>query len=153
MNKLAADPSQPYRSLIAGYTDAIRASDGKANIALLFVAFMMGPILYNYPRIPTYLPIPIILLPFLISYLCLFLVLIPRYPKRGAKNFVVSRTATAADFQNVTETEDEIEQLKLRCAVLSELLWWKSLYLRISFILSMICIVATVFLLLYVWYG
>ena len=153
MNKPAPDPLQPYRSLIAGYTDSIRALDNKANIALLFVAFMMGPILYNYPRLPAYLPIPFILLPFLISYLCLFLVLIPRYPKRGAKNFLVSRTATAADFQNVAETEDEIEQLKLRCAVHSEILWWKSLYLKISFILAMVCIVATIFLLLYVWYG
>lgn len=153
MNKPVADPLQSYKSLIAGYTDAIRASDGKANIAILFVAFMMGPILYNYPRIPPYLPIPIILLPFLVAYLCLFLVLIPRYPKRGAKNFVVSRTATMADFENVSETEDEIEQLKLRCAVLSELLWWKTIYLRISFILAMICTVAAIFLLLYVWYG
>lgn len=153
MNKPAPDPTQPYRGLIAGYTDAQRASDNKANIALLFVAFMMGPILYNYPRLPPYLPIPFVLLPFLIAYLCLFLVLIPRYPKRGAKNFLVSRLATAADFENVTETEDEIEQLKLRCAVQSEILWWKTLYLRIAFILSMVCIVATVFLLLYVWYG
>ena len=88
MNKPASDASQPYRSLIAGYTDAIRASDFKANIAILFVAFMMGPILENYPKFPTYLPIPIVLLPFLIVYLCLFLVLIPRYPRRGSKNFL-----------------------------------------------------------------
>jgi hypothetical protein len=153
MNKNADDPSQPYRSLIAGYTDAIRALDGKANIAILFVAFMMSPILYNYPRFPAYLPIPFILLPFLISYLCLFMVLLPRYPKRGAKNFIVARAATAAHFEHVTETEDEIEQLKLRCAILSELLWWKSFYIRISFVLSMICIVVTIFLLLYVWYA
>ena len=153
MNKIAADPAQPYRSLIAGYTDAIRASDFKANIAILFVAFMMGPILYNYPRFPSYLPIPFVLLPFLIVYVCLFLVLIPRYPRRGAKNFLVSRTATAADFANVAETEDEIEQLKLRCAVLSELLWWKTLYINISFFVSMICIVLTIFLLIYVWYA
>ncbi len=64
----------------------------------------------------------------------LFAVLIPRYPRRGSKNFLVSRTATADDFVNVAETEDEIEQLKLRCAVLSELLWWKTLYIRISFV-------------------
>ena len=153
MNKTAPDPSQPYRSLIAAYTDTIRQQDFKANIAILFVAFMMGPILYNYSRFPAYLPIPFILLPFLIAYLCLFLVLIPRYPKRGARNFLVSRTATPADFENVSETEDEIEQLKLRCAVLSELLWWKTFYIRVSFILAMVCIVATIFLLLYVWYG
>jgi hypothetical protein len=153
MSKSPADPSQPYRSLIAGYTDAIRASDFKANIAILFVAFMMGPILGNYTRFPSYLPIPFVLLPFLIVYLCLFLVLIPRYPRRGAKNFLVSRTANAEDFLNVGETENEIEQLKLRCAVLSELLWWKTLYIRISFMLSMVCIVLTIFLLTYVWYA
>ncbi len=152
MNKPASDPSQPYRSLIATYTDSIRASDFKANIAILFVAFMMGPILGNYTRFPSYLPIPFVLLPFLIVYLCLFLVLIPRYPKRGSKNFLVSRTATAGNFENVAETQDEIEQLKLRCAVLSELLWWKRLYINIGFIVSMVCIVLTIVLLLYVWY-
>ena len=152
MNKPPSDPSQPYRSLIAGYTDAIRASDFKANIAILFVAFMMGPILGNYTRFPTFLPIAIVLLPFLIVYLCLFLVLIPRYPKRGSRNFLVSRTATAADFRDVVELEDEIEQLKLRCAVLSELLWWKTLYINIGFVVSMVCIVITLGLLLYVWY-
>ena len=98
MNKNPADASQPYRSLIAGYTDAIRASDFKANIAILFVAFMMGPVLGNYTRFPSYLPIPFVMLPFLIVYLCLFAVLIPRYPRRGSKNFLVSRTATAGDF-------------------------------------------------------
>jgi hypothetical protein len=152
MSTSAADPTQPYRGLIAGYTDAIRASDFKANIAILFVAFMMGPILGNYTRFPSFLPIPFVLLPFLIVYICLFMVLIPRYPRRGSKNFLVSRTASAADFENVSETEDELEQLKLRCAVLSELLWWKTLYIRISFVVSIICIVLTAFLLMIVWY-
>jgi hypothetical protein len=152
MNKTAADPTAPYRSLIAGYTDAIRASDFKANIAILFVAFMMGPILYNYTRFPSYLPVQLVLLPLLTVYLCLFMVLIPRYPRRGSKNFLVSRTATAADFLNVTETEDEIEQLKLRCAVLSELLAWKTLYLKTAFIVSIVSIIATMILLVYIWY-
>jgi hypothetical protein len=154
MNKVtvAADPSQPYRGLIAAYTDSIRASDFKANIAILFVAFMMGPILGNYTRFPSYLPIPIVLLPFLVVYLCLFMVLIPRYPRRGSKNFIVSRTANPADFEDVAEIEDEIEQLKLRCAVLSELLWWKTFYVNISFIVAITSIIATIFLLLYIWY-
>jgi hypothetical protein len=112
----------------------------------------MGPVLGNYTRFPSYLPIPIVMLPFLIVYLCLFAVLIPRYPRRGSKNFLVSRTAAAGDFANVAETEDELEQLKLRCAVLSELLWWKTLYIRISFSVSMLSIILTIFLLIYVWY-
>ncbi len=152
VNKPATDISQPYRSLIAGYTDAIRACDFKANIAILFVAFMMGPILGNYTRFPSFLPIAVVLLPFLIVYLCLFLVLIPRYPRRGSKHFLVSRTATTADFADVAESEDELEQLKLRCAVLSELLWLKTLYINIGFSVSMACIVITLVLLLYVWY-
>jgi hypothetical protein len=113
---------------------------------------MMGPVLGNYTRFPSYLPIPFVMLPFLIVYLCLFAVLIPRYPRRGSKNFLVSRTATAGDFMNVAETEDELEQLKLRCAVLSELLWWKTLYIRISFTVSMTSIILTIFLLIYIWY-
>jgi hypothetical protein len=153
MNKNAADPAQAYRSLIAGYTDAIRATDFKANIAILFVAFMMGPVLANYPHFPNYLPIPVVMLPFLIVYLCLFAVLIPRYPKRGAKHFIVSRTASVSDFANVVEAEDELEQLKLRCSVLSELLWWKTQYIRVSFIVSMGSIVLALFFLLYVRYG
>jgi hypothetical protein len=110
-------------------------------------------VLGNYTNFPKYLPIPFVMLPFLIVYLCLFAVLIPRYPKRGAKHFIVSRNAAVSDFANVVEAEDEIEQLKLRCSVLSELLWWKTQYIRISFIVSMVSIVFTIFLLMYVWYA
>jgi len=153
MDKNAADPAQAYRSLIAGYTDAIRACDFKANIAILFVAFMMGPVLGNYTQFPNYLPIALVLLPFILVYLCLFAVLIPRYPKRGTKHFIVSRTAEPGDFMNVVEGEDELEQLKLRCSVLSELLWWKTQYIKVGFIVSLVSIVSTMFLLVYVWHA
>jgi hypothetical protein len=150
MNKPVSNPTQPYRGLIAGYTEAIRASDFKANIGFLFVAFMMGSVLWNYPAFPPYLPVQLVLLPFLVVYLCLFMVLIPRYPGRGAKNFLVARRPTPADFEHVVETEDDIGQLKLRCAVLSDILWWKTLYIRISFLLSIACVGIAVLLLLYV---
>ena len=88
MNKPLPNPAQAYRGLIAGYTEAIRSSDFKANIAFLFVAFMMGSVLWNYTSFPSYLPIQLVLLPFLIVYFSLFMVLIPRYPKRGAKTFI-----------------------------------------------------------------
>jgi len=152
MNKPVSNPTQPYRGLIAVYTEAIRASDFKANIAFLFVAFMMGTVLWNYTAFPSYLPVQLVLLPFLVVYFCLFMVLFPRYPKRGAKNFLVARRATPADFENVVETEDEIGQLKLRCAVHSDILWRKTQYLRVSFLLSIVCICITILLLLNVWY-
>ena len=152
MNKPLSNPTQPYRSLIAGYTEAIRASDFKANIAFLFVAFMMGSVLWNYTSFPSYLSIQLVLLPFLIVYFLMFMVLIPRYPKRGAKNFRVARNLTAADFDNVASTEDDIEQLKLRCAVLCGILWWKTQCIRLGFLLSIVCVFVTMVLLLYVFF-
>jgi hypothetical protein len=152
MNKPVSNPTQPYRGLIAGYTEAIRASDFKANIAFLFVAFMMGSVLWNYTAFPSYLPVQIVLVPFLIVYFCLFMVLFPRYPKRGAKNFRVARHLSPADFENVAETEDDIDQLKLRCAVLSDILWWKTQYIRVSLLLSIVCVFIAMLLLLYAWY-
>ena len=151
MNKPVSNPTQPYLNLIAGYTEAICASDFKANIAFLFVEFMMGPILWNYASLPSYLPVQIILIPFLIVYFCCFMVLLPRYPKRGAKNFLVARNLTPADFDHVAETEDTIEQLKLRCSVLSDILWWKTLFIRVGFLLSIVCVFLALLLLLHLW--
>jgi hypothetical protein len=148
MSKPVSDPTQPYRALLAGYNDAIRNSDMKANIGFLFVAFMMGSVLYNYTFFPSYLPIEPLLVPFLVVYFCLFMVLLPRFPRRGAENFRVERNLTAADFDNLNE--DDIGQLKLRCAIFSDILWWKTLFLRAALVLSIVCVFVTMFLLLYV---
>ena len=149
MNKPLSNPTQPYRSLIAGYTEAIRASDFKANIALLFATFMLGSVLWNDTSFPSYLSVQLVLLPFLVVYFFLFMVLIPRYPKRGAKTFRVARNLTPVDFEYVARTVDDIEQLKLTCAVLSDILWWKTQYIRAGFLLSIICVFLTLVLLLY----
>ena len=150
MNKPLSNPTQPYRTLLASYNDAIRSSDFKANIAFLFVEFMMGPILWNYQSLPSYLPVQLVLLPFLIVYICSFLVLLPRFPQRGARNFLVARNLTPADFDYVAGAEDTIDQLKLRCAVFSEILWWKTLFIRTGFLVSIVCVILTIFLLFYV---
>ena len=149
MNKSLSNPTQSYRSLIAGYTGEIRSSDFKANIAFLFVAFMMGSVLWNYTSLPSYLPVQLVLLPFLVVYLSLFMVLFPRYPKRGAKGFRVARNLTPADIEYVAQTADDVEQLKLTCAVLSGILWWKTQCVRVGFLLAIICVFLTMVLLLY----
>ena len=150
MDKPRPTPVQAYRGLIAGYTEAIRASDFKANIAFLFVAFMMGSVLWNYTSFPSFLPIQLVLLPFLVVYFFLFMVLIPRYPKRGAKGFLVARNLTPEDFEYVAKTVDDVEQLKLTCAVLSDILWWKTQCIRVGFLVAIVCVVLTMVLLLYV---
>jgi hypothetical protein len=107
-------------------------------------------VLWNYTSFPSYLPIQLVLLPFLIVYFFLFMVLIPRYPKRGAKTFLVARNLTPADFEYVAKTVDDVEQLKLTCAVLSDILWWKTQCIRVGFLVAIVCVVLTMVLLLYV---
>ncbi len=148
MTVKTADPT-PYRNLIAGYTDAIRVSDFKANIGILFVAFMMGPIVGSYPLFPAFLKPPIVLLPFLIVYFCMLMVLLPRYPKRGRPHFVIRRSAEPDDFTLLESVEQEIEVLKVRCSVLSEILFWKTFYLRAAFVIALVSIVAAIGLLAY----
>jgi hypothetical protein len=151
MDSSLSDPAQLYRSLIAGYTVEIRSSDFKANIAFLFVAFMMGSVLWNYKSLPSYLSVQLVLLPFLVVYLFLFMVLLPRYPILGAKSFRVARNLAPADFEYLAQTGDDIEQLKLTCAVLSDILWWKVQCVRVGFLLAIVCLLLTMFLLLYAW--
>src|ERR1700743_1116850 len=150
MGEPSRDSVQAYGGLIAGDPEAIRSSDFKANIAFLFVAFMMGSVLWNYTSFPSYLPIQLVLLPFLIVYFSLFMVLTPRYPKRGAKPLIVARNLTPAHFEYVAQTVDDVEQLKLTCAVLSDILWWKTLCIRVGFLVAIVCVGLTMVLLLYV---
>jgi len=46
----------------------------------------------------------------------------------------------------------EVEVLKMRCSVLSEILFWKTLFLRVSFIMSMTSIVITMILIVHIWW-
>ena len=146
---MAQDKNAQMRNLIAGYRDSMMLSDIKALIAVLFVAFMMGSVLWNYTSFPSYLPIQLVLLPFLIVYFSLFMVLIPRYPKRGAKTFLVARNLTPSDFEFVAQTVDDVEQLKLVCAVLSDILWWKTQCIRVGFLVAIGCVLMSMVLLLY----
>ena len=149
MNKSLPSPTQAYRGLIAGYTEAIRASDFKANIAFLFVAFMMGSVLWNYTSFPSFLPIQLVLLPFLIVYFSLFMVLIPRYPKRGAKSFIVVRNLTPCGFRRRRPEYGRRRTVEADLAVLSDILWWKTLCIRVGFLVAIVCVFLTMVLLLY----
>ena len=111
---------------------------------------MMGSVLWNYTSFPSFLPIQLVLLPFLIVYFFLFMVLIPRYPKRGAKTFLVARNLTPEDFEPIAQSTGDIEQLKLVCAVLSDILWWKTQCIRVGFLVAIVCVLLTMVLLLYV---
>jgi hypothetical protein len=65
------DPAAHFNTLIGAYTEAIRVSDFKANLAVLFVAIMMGPIVAYRGKYPSFLSLPLVLAPFLPVDRCL----------------------------------------------------------------------------------
>lgn len=140
---MAQQPAEYYGGLSAAYTDAIRASDFKANIVIFFLSIAMGPVIGARDKLPSFLPLPVALSPFLVVFLCLFVALLPRYPSRGRANFLVSRTAAPGDFRFVDDYEHEVSQLRLRCAILSHILFWKTACLRVVFFICMASVVAT----------
>ncbi len=57
--------SDHYKGLAAIYTDAIRASDFKANIVMFFLSLTMGPVVFNRDKFPQFLTLPVVITPFL----------------------------------------------------------------------------------------
>ncbi len=78
-----------YKGLAAAYTDAIRASDFKANIVMFFLSLTMGPVLFNRDKFPSFLTLPVLIAPFLVMFFALFVALLPRYPRRGRASFFI----------------------------------------------------------------
>ena len=82
---MAKDREAQLRNLIAGYGDSIRLSDIKANIAVLFVAIMMGTVLGFRDNYPSYLNVPVLLAPFIVIFFCLLASVYPRLSPRGTQ--------------------------------------------------------------------
>jgi hypothetical protein len=121
-----------FRDFAAVYTDAIRSSDFKANITLLFLPLLMVPILSAHEKTLAHIPLGLILAPFLIAYFFLILAIFPRYLRTEKSNFHLSRNATAHDFAYIHDSSVELEEAKHRIALLSRILFWKTVYLRLS---------------------
>jgi hypothetical protein len=151
MTKEPVDPAVHFGNLISAYTDSIRIHDFKANLAVLFVAIMMGPIVAYRAKYPPFLPLPAILLPFVIVFFFLLICVYPRYPRRGRGNFLVKRKPGENDFVFVENADHDLGQLKLRCAVLSGILYWKTLCLQISLFITLASMIVITALIGYAW--
>ena len=106
---MAADRNAKLRNLLTGYSDSIRLSDIKANIAVLFVAIMMGTVLQFRDFYPWYLSLPVILAPFMIIFLNLLISVYPRYPRAGRHRFPIRRKTESEDFVFVEDTQRDLE--------------------------------------------
>ena len=128
-----ADPAQRFRNLAAGYTDSIRVTDFKANVALVFVAIMLGPVVGARDKFPPFLPLPLVLVPVLTIFLCLLICLYPRIVNEGRVQFIIARNASPELFPGPGDEEAELERLQTLCAILSRILYWKTLMILISY--------------------
>jgi hypothetical protein len=148
---MARDSEAQLRNLIAGYTDSIRLGDIKAIIAVLFAAIMMGAVLRFRDSYPSYLNAPVLLAPFIVIFFCLLASVYPRYPREGSRRFPIWRKSTPEDFAFIADQALEAEELPTRCALLSRLLYWKTVTLQAAYILSMATIVAAGVLTFVTW--
>jgi hypothetical protein len=129
-----------FHGYSAIYSDAIRSSDFKANIALLFLPLLMVPILNAHQRYLGHIPLWLILSPFLAAYFLLILAIFPRYFRSERGSFHLSPTAAAHHFSFEHDSDFELEEIKNRVALLARILYWKTLYLRLSFGICLISI-------------
>ena len=121
-----------FRDLSIAYTDAIRSSDFKANIALLFLPLLMVPILEAHEKGLAHVPLWVILVPFLTAYFFLVLSIFPRYLRSEKSTFHMSRDASPEHFNYVHDPLVALEEVRHRVALLARILWWKTLYIRIA---------------------
>ncbi len=138
---MAADQNAKLKNLLAGYSDSIRLSDIKANIAVLFVAIMMGTVVQYKDSYPPYLTLPVLLAPFLFIFLNLLMSVYPRYPQAGRRRFPIRRKIDPEDFDFLSDETAHMASLPNQCAIFSRILWWKNVTLQTAYVASMATLV------------
>ena len=151
MPVMSKDHEAQLRNLIVGYGDSIRLSDIKANIAVLFVAIMMGTVLQFRDQYPRYLNVPVLLAPFIVIFFNLLASVYPRFPREGRKRFPIWRGSSPADFEFIADPALEAAELPVRCALLSRTLYWKNVTLQAAYLIAMATLFAAGVLLFVSW--
>jgi hypothetical protein len=148
-NYSSKDAAAHYRNIIGAFTETIRLSDFKANVAIVFAGIMMGPVVAFRDKLPAFVPLDLALAPFLIVFICLLICLYPRYVNEGRAQFIIARNASPELFAGPGDEEAELERLQTLCAILSRILYWKTLMILISFYT---CLATVAFMALLVFY-
>jgi len=145
----AKDATAYYRGVIGAFTETIRLSDFKANVAIVFTGIMMGPVVAFRDKLPHFVPLSVALAPFLVVFLCLLVCLYPRYGREGRVHFVIARNAAPHLFPGPESEEIELDKLQTLCAILSRILYWKTLMLLISFYTCLVTVAGIALLVVY----
>jgi hypothetical protein len=151
MPVVSKDHENQLRNLLIGYGDSIRLSDIKANIAVLFVAIMMGTVLQFRDHYPYYLNVPVILAPFIVIFFNLLISVYPRFPRAGLRRFPIWRGSRSDDFEFIADPALDVQELPVRCAIFSRILFWKNITLQIAYLVAMATLAAAGVLLFVNW--
>jgi hypothetical protein len=151
MPVISKDHENQLRNLLVGYGDSIRLSDIKANIAVLFVAIMMGTVLQFRDHYPHYLNVPVLLAPFIVIFFNLLASVYPRFPRAGRTRFPIWRGSNPEDFGFIADPVLDVEELPVRCALMSRILFWKNITLQIAYLVAMATLAAAGVLLFVNW--
>jgi hypothetical protein len=151
MTVMSKDHEAQLRNLIVGYGDSIRLSDIKANIAVLFVAIMMGTVLQFRDHYPRYLNVPVLLAPFIVIFFNLLASVYPRFPRAGRNRFPIWRHSDPEEFEFIADPVLDVEELPVRCALLSRILFWKNITLQTAYLVSIGTLVVAGVLLFVNW--
>jgi len=130
---MTRDAATYYRNQITVYTDNIRIAEFKANVAIIYGAFTIGPVMGVADKLPPFLPLPAVLLPFAVVFFCLLTCLFPRYPRSGRGILIIKRNTGSDQFHSPANREAMFEQQQTLCMVLCDILYWKTFCIRISF--------------------
>jgi hypothetical protein len=148
---MSKDATTYYRNQIAAYTDSIRISDFKANVAVIYGAFTIGPIIGFSSSFPHYLPLQAVLLPFVVVFFLLLVCLMPRYPREGRATLPINRDAQPEDYRVPDSQDDTTAQQQTLCMLLCNILYWKTFCLKISFGIYITGTVLVAIMLAYNW--
>lgn len=141
-----SDRKKFYSGLITTYMENINTTDFKANLVVLFVAIMMGPIIAERDKYPSFLPLPLIMTPFLVAFLSLLICVLPRYPRSGAGRFILSANPSREEF---LASEPTVVALQSRCAMLSRILAVKTVLLLVAIYIVLVSMAVIGLLLLW----
>ena len=138
---MTQDALKHFRALIDLYSEAIRATDVKSNIVIIFIASLIPPLVILRDRAMPTLPLPLVVSPLLFVIILLILSLYPRHPRIGGDTFLVSNNADKSDFKLFDSIDIELDHIRTRCAALSQILYWKTFFLRAGLA---ICVVSVI---------
>ena len=112
---------------------------------------MMGTVLQFRDHYPHYLGVPVLLAPFVVIFFNLLASVYPRFPRAGRKRFPIWRHSNPEDFEFIADPVLDVQELPVRCALLSRILFWKNITLQTAYLAAMATLVAAGVLLFVNW--